>query len=121
MSECLFCKLANANENLVWQNEWVAAFNDIHPKAPVHVLIAPKKHVTSLDALDDVELAGHLLLAVRDVARMMGVSGNYRVAINTGRPAGQLIDHLHLHLLGPRPDQTYSTGGAEVDQATELA
>jgi histidine triad (HIT) family protein len=121
MNECLFCKLANANDNLVWQNDWAAAFKDIHPKAPVHILIVPKKHVRSLDDLNDVELAGHLLLAVKEVAQAVGVSGNYRVAINVGRPAGQIIDHLHLHLLGPRPDQSYATGGAEVDQAAELA
>lgn len=101
MNDCLFCSIANGDtEKLVWQNDVAAAFNDIHPKAPVHILVVPKRHIESLDDLNDPELAGKLLLAVREVAHQAGLKGRYRVQINTGRPAGQVIDHLHFHILG---------------------
>jgi histidine triad (HIT) family protein len=101
MKDCLFCAIANGDaEKLVWQNEVAAAFNDIHPKAPVHVLVVPKRHVENLDELDDAELAGQMLMAVREVAHAMGLEGRFRVVLNNGRPAGQVIDHLHFHVLG---------------------
>jgi len=101
MNDCLFCSIANGKaESLVWQNEVAAAFNDIHPKAPTHILVVPKQHVENLDALDDVELGGKLLVAVREAAHAVGLKGRYRVALNNGRPAGQVIDHLHFHVLG---------------------
>lgn len=101
MEDCLFCKIANGNQSdLVWSNDFAAAFNDIHPKAPIHVLLVPKKHYAMLDHLDDSELAGKLLLSVPVVAEKLGLKGAYRVQINNGRPAGQVIDHLHIHILG---------------------
>ena len=103
MEDCLFCSIANGDaEKLVWSNDFAAAFNDIHPKAPVHVLLVPKKHVAMLDHLSDPDLAGKLLLAVPEVADKLGLKGAYRVQINNGKPAGQIIDHLHLHILGGR-------------------
>ena len=100
--DCLFCKIAGGKTDteLIWQNDIAAAFNDIHPKAPVHVLVVPKKHVESLDHLDDPELSAQLLAAVQEVAEKVGLKGGYRVMINVGRPGGQVIDHLHLHILG---------------------
>jgi histidine triad (HIT) family protein len=101
METCLFCSIASGDPaKLVWSNDIAAAFNDIHPKAPVHVLLVPKKHIGMLDQLDDPELAGKLLLAVPQVAEKLGLKGAYRVQINNGAPAGQIIDHLHLHILG---------------------
>jgi histidine triad (HIT) family protein len=117
MNECLFCSIANGDATkLVWQNDVAAAFNDIHPKAPVHVLVVPKRHVENLDALDgDTELAGQMLLAAREVAHAHGLKGRYRVALNNGRPAGQVIDHLHLHVMGQKGDSQFATAGAESD------
>lgn len=97
---CLFCQIAHGDkENLVWENDQFAAFRDIHPKAPIHVLVVPKQHVESLDGLDDAQLAGQLMMAVREVTKSLGVSDGYRVIINTGRKGGQLVDHLHVHIL----------------------
>lgn len=76
------------------------AFRDIHPKAPVHLLVVPKQHVDSLDQLDDPMAAGELMMAVREVAKMAGVAGAYKVRISIGRNAGQEVDHLHVHILG---------------------
>lgn len=117
MKDCLFCTIANGDPSkLVWQNEWAAAFHDIHPKAPVHVLVVPKQHVENLDALEDVELAGRLVMAVRDVAHNVGLKGRFRVALNNGRPAGQIIDHLHFHVLGQKAGQDgFATPGAETE------
>ena len=91
-----------------------AAFNDIHPKAAVHVLIVPKAHHASLDDLNDPVLGGHLLEAVRTVAKQLGVDGAYRLAMNNGKPAGQVIEHLHFHLLAQRGGD-FATPGAETD------
>ncbi|MBW3537932.1 HIT domain-containing protein [Candidatus Parcubacteria bacterium] len=103
MENCLFCSIANGDpDKLVWQNDTAAAFNDIHPKAPVHVLVVPKRHVEKLDDLDDAELAGQLLMAVRQAAEAAGVKGAYRVMVNNGAPAGQVVEHLHFHILGGR-------------------
>lgn len=100
--DCLFCSIAADKTKLIWENQYAAAFNDISPKAPVHVLIVPKTHVDSLDHLEDAELGGHLLMAVREVAHQLDVKGRYRVQINVGREGGQFVDHLHLHLLAGR-------------------
>ena len=95
-----------------------AAFNDIHPKAPVHILVVPKQHVERLDKLEDERLAGQLLMAVREVALEAGLEGRFRVAMNNGRAAGQVIDHLHFHILGQKPaGEGFATAGAEADQA----
>lgn len=98
--DCLFCQIANGDKkNLIWENDVAAAFNDIHPKAPVHVLVVPKVHIDSLDDLSDSKTAGELLLAVQSVAEHLDVAGGYRVMINVGRSGGQLIDHLHVHIM----------------------
>ncbi|HSX48387.1 MAG TPA: HIT domain-containing protein [Candidatus Nanoarchaeia archaeon] len=113
--DCLFCKIANGDpEKLVWENEYVAAFNDIHPKAPVHVLVTPKQHINSFDELDDPMQTTQLFQAVRQVAHFLNLKGRWRVIINVGRSAGQVIDHLHVHILGGK-DFTH----AEVDNSAK--
>jgi len=103
MEDCLFCKIANhQKENLVWENDAAVAFNDIHPKAPVHVLVVPKRHVANLDELEDRDLAGQMLMAVREVAHQQGLKGGYEVRLHNGLRAGQEIDHLHLHVMGAK-------------------
>jgi histidine triad (HIT) family protein len=100
MNDCLFCTIAAGKQGeLIWENEVAVAFRDIHPKAPIHLLVVPKQHFANLDDLDDRELGGRLLEAVKLVAAQEGISGAYRVQVNNGRSAGQIIDHLHFHLL----------------------
>lgn len=105
--ECLFCRIAAgaADADLVAEGEGWVAVRDIDPQAPAHVLVLPRRHVESLDALEpaDRELAGTLLLAAARVAREEGVAQEgYRVVANTNAAGGQTVPHLHLHVLGGR-------------------
>lgn len=86
----------------VYQDAHCVAFRDIAPQAPIHVLVVPREPVPSLDGEISVELAGHLLLAARTVARQEGLERGYRVVINCGADGGQSVDHVHLHVLGGR-------------------
>lgn len=101
--DCIFCKIANKEipTDLIYEDEKVVAFNDIHPKAPIHVLIIPKEHYDSLNEMDDVALTGHLFDAVRKVAAKLDVK-DYRIIVNTGAQAGQVVFHIHIHLLAKR-------------------
>lgn len=102
MSEdCIFCKIINGdfNTEFVYENDYVKAFNDINPKAPVHILVVPKVHVESLNELEDKNLMGELLMAVKEVTKKIGLK-SYKTLINTGKEAGQEVFHLHLHILG---------------------
>ena len=97
----IFCKIVAGeipSERVAEDTDWIA-INDIHPKAPIHVLVIPRQHIE----LDEVngELAGKLLLAARDIARKLGIDKTgFRVIINHGEHGGQEIPHLHLHILG---------------------
>ncbi len=106
MSDCIFCKIADGTipATLLHADDDIVAFADLHPEAPTHVLIIPRRHLASLDQLDgEVSLAGGLLLAAQKVARTLGVvESGYRVVVNTGADAGQSVHHLHLHLLAGR-------------------
>lgn len=107
MTDCLFCGIVNGDleaERVAEGEAWVA-IRDIHPQAPTHVLVIPRKHVTNVDDLDEDlrELAGELLLASREVARREGIAeAGYRVVANVNREGGQTVPHLHLHVLGGR-------------------
>jgi histidine triad (HIT) family protein len=108
MEECIFCSIANGDPSkLVWKNDVAAAFHDIHPSAPVHVLVVPKQHLTSLDDLDDPVLAGELVMAAREVARELGINGAWRMRVNTGERAGQIVPHLHIHVMGAKNGQSF--------------
>jgi histidine triad (HIT) family protein len=89
---------------IVFEDDRCLAFEDIHPQAPVHLLVIPKKEIPSLaEATDeDAALLGHLLIVVRDLAARRGLTRGYRVALNCGPESGQLVPHLHFHLLGGR-------------------
>ncbi|MDD8020579.1 MAG: histidine triad nucleotide-binding protein [Acidobacteriota bacterium] len=107
MIDCLFCRIIK-NEipaKSIYEDEKVLAFEDINPQAPVHTIIIPKRHVTSLKETEtgDKDLLGHLLLAAKKIAedRGLGESG-FRLVINTGPDSGQEVCHLHVHLLGGR-------------------
>lgn len=99
--DCLFCNIANhKKEALVWENQIAAAFKDIHPKAPTHLLVVPKAHVENLDELKDSTLAAELISAVQEVADLAGLADGYRVVVNVKDAGGQVVDHLHIHILG---------------------
>jgi histidine triad (HIT) family protein len=103
---CLFCKIRDGAipAKKVWEDDRALAFRDVNPQAPTHILIIPKKHIDSLDALtdDDAALVGHLHVAAAKLAREEKLSEGYRTLFNTGLNAGQTVFHLHLHLLGGR-------------------
>ncbi|MBI4878587.1 MAG: histidine triad nucleotide-binding protein [Planctomycetes bacterium] len=106
--DCVFCRIARGEipARTVFQDEHLIAFDDIHPAAPVHVLIVPRKHISSLAGAseEDVLLLGRMLLAARDVARARGIEDKgYRVVANTGEHGGQEVFHCHLHVLGGMP------------------
>lgn len=108
MSEaCLFCRIASGEipADVIARGENWVAFRDIHPQAPTHVLIVPRRHLASVDDLgaEDATLAGTLITAAAEVAREEGlVEGGYRLVFNVGEGAGQSVHHIHLHLLGGR-------------------
>lgn len=105
MDQCIFCKIIRGEipSTKVFENELVYAFRDIQPQAPVHILVVPKKHITSLAAIDaasDAELAA-CLRACREIALAEGLGENgFRVVTNAGKDACQSVPHLHFHILG---------------------
>ena len=107
MSGCVFCRIVagEAPATIVHEDGEIVAFRDIHPQAPVHLLIVPRRHVASLgDAGDgDAALLGRMLLVARDLAAREGIDARgWRLVTNRGRGAGQSVFHLHFHLLGGR-------------------
>jgi histidine triad (HIT) family protein len=104
---CLFCKIANKEipSEIVFENDDILAFNDINPQAPVHVLVIPKTHISSLNQIDqsNSETAVRILESVPDIAKKMGIfESGYRVVSNCGVDGMQSVDHLHIHILGKR-------------------
>ncbi len=107
MSECLFCKIVEKKipAKLVHEDEDTLAFDDIHPQAPVHTLVIPKRHVGSVQDLGETDqtLLARLLLTCRKVANDKGLAGSgFRLVANTGRDGGQTVFHLHFHVMGGR-------------------
>ena len=100
MDDCIFCKIISGefNTDFVYENEDVVVFKDINPKADTHLLVVPRKHVASLNELDDEVLMGKLLMSVKEVTKKLGIS-SYKTIINTGKEAGQVVFHLHIHIL----------------------
>lgn len=102
MADCVFCKIVKKElpSNTEYEDEQFVVFHDLYPKAPLHLLLVPKKHIASIDHLEihDKELMGELLLLSKKIAQLKGLSG-YKLGINVGREGGQEIDHLHVHLL----------------------
>ena len=102
MTDCIFCQIASKEKKteVVFENDEFIVFKDINPKARVHLLIVPKKHIHSVAYLEDedMNLVGRLILTARDVAKKENLSG-YKLLFNVGRDGGQIVDHVHLHLL----------------------
>ncbi len=104
---CIFCKIVKKDipAEIIKEDENIIAFRDINPKAPIHILIVPKKHISSLNELreEDKELMGQIFLFVKDVAKELKIDkGGYKVSINVGEGGGQEIFHLHVHLLAEK-------------------
>lgn len=107
MADCLFCKIANGEipTDMVYQDDVCAAFRDIEPQAPVHVLIVPKAHIASALELNEENAAvvSHIFRAAAKIARELGIAdGGFRIVNNCGADGGQTVGHLHFHLLGGR-------------------
>ena len=105
--DCLFCKIANKEipSDVVYEDDDFIAFKDLKAQAPVHILFVPKKHVASVDELeeDDVDIIGRLFLKIKETARAQSIAeGGYRVVTNCNKDAGQEVFHIHFHLLGGR-------------------
>ncbi len=106
MKDCLFCKIIAGEipSAKVYEDDKVLAFHDIDKKAPVHVLIIPKKHVDSVAALEavDFETVAHIYRVAQKLADELGLKDGYRIVTNIGKDGGQTVGHLHFHLLGGR-------------------
>jgi len=108
VSDCIFCKIVDGKipSKKVYEDDDILAFNDINPARPVHVLVIPKKHITSLASAlpDDAPILGKILLKANEIAVAQGSPDGFRVIINTGRVGQQEVPHLHAHIVGgPEP------------------
>ena len=104
MTDCIFCKVI-AGElpgKFAYQDDDLVVIHDINPKAQVHLLLIPREHVATVSDLRDSHqnVGGKLLLVARDVAKKLGVTDGYRLVVNNGADSGQIVPHLHMHLLG---------------------
>jgi histidine triad (HIT) family protein len=107
MSDCLFCKVRDGEipADIIYENDDVLAFNDVNPQAPVHLLIIPKKHISTVnDVVDgDQVIMGKLFSAAKIIASQKGVSDDgYRLVVNCNEKAGQTVFHIHMHMLADR-------------------
>ena len=105
---CLFCKIVAGDipAKKAFEDEELLAFHDIHPSAPVHVLLIPKRHITTLYDVDgdDAAMLGRLMIRAPTLMRELGATNGFKTLINTGDDGGQEVQHLHVHLMGgPRP------------------
>jgi len=106
-SDCLFCKILAGDipADIIYETDTAIAFRDINPKAPTHVLIIPRKHISTINDItaDDQAIVGSLSLAAREIAAAEGIAdAGYRVVMNCNEAAGQTVFHIHLHLMGGR-------------------
>ena len=107
MESCLFCKIINKEipASMVFEDEKMIAFNDINPQAPIHILLIPREHFSSLNEIPEEKknILSHILLKARQIAQEKGFAEKgYRIVLNTARDSGQEVFHIHFHLLGGR-------------------
>jgi histidine triad (HIT) family protein len=105
--DCLFCKIAQQQipATIIYQDEHVVAFRDISPQAPVHALVIPRRHITTLNDLQptDADLLGRMIIAAQQIAAQDGIAeSGFRLAMNCNSDGGQTVYHIHLHVLGGR-------------------
>lgn len=100
MSDCIFCKIINGEipSTKIYENDYVIAINDINPKAKVHALVIPKVHVDSFNELEDEKIMTEILLGVKEAVKILKLK-SYRLHVNTGKEEGQVVFHLHIHIL----------------------
>jgi histidine triad (HIT) family protein len=107
MNDCLFCKIRDGEipGDIVYEDDDVLAFNDVNPQAPIHVLIIPRKHIATVNDVEDedVNIMGKLFSAAKTIASQLGVGDDgYRLVINCNQRAGQVVFHIHMHMLAGR-------------------
>jgi len=107
MEDCIFCKIINKEipASMVFEDEIMIAFNDINPQAPIHILLIPREHFSSLNEIPEEkkDILSHILLKARQIAQEKGIAEKgYRIVLNTAKDSGQEVFHMHLHLLGGR-------------------
>ncbi len=107
MDECIFCQVAagKLTSDIVYEDNDVLAFNDLNPEAPIHLLIIPRIHISSLSDAEDKDeaLLGKIVMTAASLAKQRGLDKTgYRLVANSGKQAGQTVDHIHFHLLGGR-------------------
>ncbi len=102
--DCIFCKIAKKEiqSDIVYDSERICAFRDVHPRAPAHILIVPKLHIESVNELggNGKEIAGEMVVAAQKIAEDLKISDGYKLLFNVGKKGGQIVEHLHLHLMG---------------------
>lgn len=108
MSNCIFCQIEKGEKEaeIIYKDKHIIAFKDIHPIAPIHILISPREHIPSVDDLEirHKEMAGQMILVAQKIARKLKISNDgYKLLFRVKRHGGQEVDHLHLHLLGGAP------------------
>ncbi len=104
---CIFCKIVDGEipADIVHSDDECIAFRDLHPQAPVHILVIPRRHIETVDAMEerDAPVLGRMVAVARDIAREEGIQGaGYRLVLNCNEGAGQTVFHMHMHLLGGR-------------------
>ncbi|MGI6256488.1 MAG: histidine triad nucleotide-binding protein [Anaerovoracaceae bacterium] len=106
MSDCIFCKIVEKEipSKAVYEDDEFLCFHDLQPQAPVHVLLIPKRHISSTDEIDkeDEPIMGRMMGKIRKIAEILDLKNGYRVVINNGEDGMQTVPHLHLHILGKR-------------------
>ncbi|MEE1353766.1 MAG: histidine triad nucleotide-binding protein [Acutalibacteraceae bacterium] len=111
--DCLFCKIIAGEipSNKVYEDDQCFAFRDINPQAPTHILVVPKQHIESVDAIDSTNSAvvGHIFEVIAKIAKEEGLENGYRVVSNIGEQGQQTVPHLHFHIIGGR-DMTWPPG-----------
>lgn len=105
MKGCIFCEIISGERSgeIIYEDDLVSAFHDLHPVAPTHILVVPKEHISSVNEInkEDEHILGRLFIAAKNIAGQEGIADSgYRLIVNTGPNAGQVIFHLHLHLIG---------------------
>ena len=106
-SDCIFCRIINKEvpSNIIYEDDDITAFYDINPQAPVHIMVVPKKHITTINGMSESDsgLIGKVFLVVKKLAEDNNISEDgYRVVVNCNRNAGQEVFHIHFHLMGGR-------------------
>lgn len=104
---CVFCKIAAGKipAKIIFESKNILAFSDINPQAPTHLLIIPKKHAETIEALEkkDLSLGAEIFEVVKNLVGQLGLKNGYRLVANSGQDSGQAVEHLHFHLLAGRP------------------